>query len=258
MKRFLMCGGVWGSETALDWLRELVAQRRPDGLLFAGGILHPDREYAPTLTEWGMTREDARFMQRFFETLGELHLFTAVIPGPFDTTLEDFFHMGLATERESPALRLAHATLIEDAGVAVCGIGGSLAEDEHLEADTFSRIRADYFLRTLDRASHPYKVLLLPAPPPSLGGTRESRLIDSLIESHPADLCIVAGPTDHRGIQRISQTRIINPGCLADGSAAWLEGGRLEFIDDSTSRTRTDSRHQSVAGTHAASIRARV
>jgi Icc-related predicted phosphoesterase len=241
MKRFLVCGGVHGSETALTWLRQTLIERRPNGLLFTGGILSPNRCYAPSITEWGLTRDDARFMEHFFETLGECDVFTAVLPGPYDTPLEDFLRMGMHAEQEYPNLHLAHASLIEEDGVAVCGVGGCLVEEDCQEADTTSRIRANYHLRTLDVADHFRKLLLLPAPPCSLGGEKEGRLIDSLIDGHSADLCAVAGPTEHRGIQRIARTLIVNPGCLADGSAAWVDwrrhpGGHVEFLDDPTVR----------------------
>jgi Icc-related predicted phosphoesterase len=235
MRRFLLAGGVHGNKSALGWLRELINQRRPDALLFAGGVLHPDRLYVPAMTEWGMTRDDALFLEHFFETLGGLDVFTAIIPGPFDTPLEDFLHLGMCAEVESPSLHLAHATLIEADGLVVGGIGGCLAEDGSLEPDMLTRIRANYFLRTLNHSRRSRKVLLLPAAPPSLGAGPEGRLIDALIDSHPVDLCVVAGPTDHRGSQQVARTLIVNPGCLNDGSAAWVDcghdDGAVEFLD---------------------------
>ncbi len=141
MKRFLVCGGVHGSEAALTWLRQTVIERRPAGVLFTGGILSPDRQYEPSTTEWGLTRDDALFMEHFFETLGERDVFTAVLPGPFDAPLEDFLRMGMNAEQEYPNIHLAHATLIEEDGVAVCGIGGCLVENDCQEPDTISRLR---------------------------------------------------------------------------------------------------------------------
>jgi len=50
-------------------------------------------------------------------------------------------------------------------------------------------------------------------------------------------LCVVAGRTERRGVQRIASTLVVNPGCLADGSAAWLDwnqrsGDQVEFLED--------------------------
>ena len=42
MKRFLVCSGLNGSDTALMELRRLATDLRPDGLFFAGGILTPE------------------------------------------------------------------------------------------------------------------------------------------------------------------------------------------------------------------------
>lgn len=231
MKRFLVCGNLQGGELALEGLGQLVRERRPDGLLFAGGILAPER-----LATGELSRNDAVFLQQFFAVVGELDVFTALLPGPGDTPLEDFLRLGMHAELDYPNLHLAHANLIALDGIAVGGIGGCLVEDGRGEADAVSHLRADYYLRSLDRADHARKILLLPAAPLSLGGGREGRLIDSLIQSHSADLCVVAGPTAHRGIQRFGRTLIVNPGCLADGSAAWVDwrrhpGGHVEFLD---------------------------
>jgi Icc-related predicted phosphoesterase len=235
MKRFLLCGGVYGSETALDWLSRLIRERQPDGVLFAGGILHSSRAYEPSETEWGLTREDARFLERFFHTLGELEVFTALIPGPYDTPLMDFLRMGMNAESDYPSLRLADATPIEHHDLAIIGLGGCLVEDGWHGVDHRERTVAEYLLRSLNRSRHARKILLLPAAPVRLGGSHRNRLIDDLIDRHPADLCVVAGPSARRGAQRVGRSWIVNPGCLADGSAAWVDWNRdedspIEFV----------------------------
>src|SRR3954454_4353313 len=59
MRRFLVCGGVHGQIESLEWLRKAVRQHRPDGVLFAGGVLDRERTYAPTSTTcWGHTKSD--------------------------------------------------------------------------------------------------------------------------------------------------------------------------------------------------------
>lgn len=240
MKRFLVCCGLHGSDTALLELQRLTTERLPDGLFFAGGILGPERAQKPALRKWSWTDEDLLFVRHFFEILGELDLLTAILPGAFDTPLEDFLRLGMDMESEYPSLHLAHANLIAWEGLAVCGVGGSLVEEGSPEPDTCSHLRADYFLRNLDLAEQPRKILLLPSAPLSLGGT-DGRLIDSLIHNHSADLCVVAGATEHRGVRRAARTLIVNPGRLADGSAAWVDwrrhpGGHVEFLELATSR----------------------
>jgi hypothetical protein len=234
MKRFLVCGGLHGSEKALSELRRLALERQPDGLFFVGGILPPEPSPEPTLSHW---------MQRFFETLGELDVFSAVLPGPFDTPLEEFFRVGMHMEKEYPSVHLAHANLIAADGLAVCGIGGCLIEEGLPQPDTCSHVCADYFLRSLDLAEQPRKILLLPSAPLSLGGDAAGQLIDTLIRNHSADLCVVAGATERRGIQRAGRTLIVNPGCLADGSAAWVDwrhhpGGHVEFLEMEPDRSQ--------------------
>jgi Icc-related predicted phosphoesterase len=234
MKRFIVCGGLHGCETALHELARLVDERHPDGLLFSGGIHAP--EAGTPATPWVISQKIARFMQHFFAVLGELDVFCAIIPGPGDTPLEDFLRLGMQAELDYPSLQLAHANVRAVNGLAVCGLGGCLIDEGKSEPDTLTRLRADYFLRNLDRAEHPRKILLLPAAPLSLGGGSTGQLINTLIHGHSADLCVVAGPTEHRGIQRIARTLIVNPGWLEDGSAAWVDwrrhpGGHVEFLN---------------------------
>jgi hypothetical protein len=222
----------------LDWLRQVVAKRRPDGILFAGGVLDPARHYAPqTTTEWGLTAEDARFLEQFFETLGHLSLFSAVIPGPVDTPLEDFLRMGMHAELEFPGVHLAHATLVEKGDIAVCGLGGGIADGPSMDPTTCSRTLAEYHLRSLWTAKQPHKILLLATPPIGpLGGEQGGAVINDLIDSYHPSLCVVAGPSERRGTQRIASTLVINPGHLAESWAAWLDWNRptdecVEFLN---------------------------
>ena len=77
----------------------------------------------------------------------------------------------------------------------------------------------------------PRKVLLLPEPPPGpLGGPEGNLVVGDLIDWLRPSLCVVAGPTERRGVQRIASTSVVNPGHVADGSAAWLDWSRGEEV----------------------------
>jgi Icc-related predicted phosphoesterase len=228
MRRFLICAGLHGNATALEWLCHVARERKPDGLLFAGGVLGARRGYDIwDGTEWGMTHEDARFVEHFFHALGSLGSFVALIPGPFDTPLDQFLHLGMNAEVDHPGLHLAHATLITHKDVAVCGVGGPLVEQPVAELDCIPLVRIEYHLRPLWEARQPRKVLLLPTPPIDLlGGAEGSDLSSYLIDSYHPTLCVAAGPSTGRGSERIASTLVVNPGCLVDGCAAWLDWGR--------------------------------
>jgi hypothetical protein len=237
MRTFLICSGIHGRLGALEWLRRTVERRRPDGILFAGGVLGPSRRYEPREgTEWGLTRPDALFVERFFATLGRLGRFAAVIPGPFDTPLDEFLRLGMHAEIDHPGLHLAHATLIEHRDVAVCGLGGRLVEEPVAERDTFSTARALYHLRPLWVARQPRKILLLPAPPADgLGGPEGGPVANALVDSLHPTLCVLGGPGPRRGARWVAGTLVVDPGCLADGRAAWLDwsrppGEQVEFL----------------------------
>lgn len=237
MRRFLVCSGVHSKPKSLDWLRQAVEQRRPDGIFFAGGVLDSVRQYAATTTPWGLTRDDARFLEKFFEVIGKLGIFTAVIPGPADTPLEDFLRIGMHAEIEYRTVHLVHATLIEQHDLAISGMGGCLADGPVTDPEICSRTLVEYHLRPLWTARQPHKVLLLAMPPKGLlGGPAGNTLISDLIDSYHPSLCVAAGPSDCRGTQRIGHTLVVNPGHLSDGWAAWLDWGRggdepVEFLD---------------------------
>jgi Icc-related predicted phosphoesterase len=83
----------------------------------------------------------------------------------------------------------------------------------------------------------PRKVLLLPGPPPGdLGGPEGNPVIGELIDGLRPSLCVVAGRTERRGLQRVASTLVVNPGSLVDGSAALLDWDRsgddpVEFLN---------------------------
>jgi hypothetical protein len=249
MRRFLICGGAYSRSKALEALRHLVQVRQPEGVLFAGGVVGGLRQYAVRgNTPWGLTREDALFIERFFETLGDLGVFAAVIPGPADTPLEEFLRMGMHAEVDFPGVHLVHATLVQKGDVAVCGIGGRIGNGAVVDRDSFPRTLAEYHLRPLLAARQPHRILLLSVPPTGpLGGDEGTPLIGDLIDSHHPSLCVVGGSDACRGCQRLARTLVVNPGSLAEGSAAWLDWGRpaaeaVEFLD---------VRHPGVSGTTA-------
>jgi Icc-related predicted phosphoesterase len=238
MRRFLVCTGVHGRPKSLEWLRQAVEHRRPEGILFAGGVLDTARHYAArTTTAWGLTHEDALFLEQFFKTLGKLRLFSAIIPGPGDTPVEDFLRMGMHAEIEFPDLHLVHATLVEKGDIAICGIGGLLADAAACEREICSRTMAEYHLRPLWVAKQPHKILLLAVPPTgALGGAEGCTLAGQLLDSYHPSLCVVAGPSERRGTQRVAHTLVLNPGHLAEGWAAWLDWNRevpeqVEFVN---------------------------
>ncbi len=224
MKTFLVCSGIRGREKSLHWLSEAVAERRPDGLLFAGGVLHAPRQYAPHTSPWRLSRSDALFLEEFFQTLGGLKVFSAIIPGPGDIPLQDFLRMGMHAEIEFPGVHLVHATVAQKENVAICGVGGLLVEDIQPQIESSSSTLAKYFLRSLWNVAQPCKILLLSAPPPGyLGGHAGSRMTSLFIDSYHPTLCVVGGNSERRGSERVASTLVINPGSLAEGHAVWLD-----------------------------------
>jgi len=228
---------VYGKRRSLEALHRFAAERRPEAILFAGGILSPERQTVSRgSSTWGLTLEDERFVHEFFAALGGLGVFSAVIPAPNFEPLDEFYRWGLAVELEFPHVHMVHATLVEERDLAVCGLGVAIAEEALMREDSYSRVRALYFLRSLRTSVKPRKVLLLPEPPPGvLGGPDGNVIIGEIIDGLHPSVCVVAGQTARRGLQWMASTLVVNPGSLADDSAALLDWDRkgddqVEFL----------------------------
>ena len=134
MKRALIACGLDGRHEALAKLQTCVKERRPDVVLFAGGILGSE------------PASQAEKMKRWSEALdglGSLGVFTAVIPGPEDVPLRMSLRAAQAAEVANPDLHVAHATLLEQGDAAIGGLGGELteAEDQTEERLCYARAR---------------------------------------------------------------------------------------------------------------------
>src|SRR2546425_6516380 len=140
MRRFVIAGHLDGDEDALAKLRSCVEERRPDGVLFGGGILgNGSASPADKLKRW----------EGFFDGVGKLEVFTAVVPGSAEAPLREFLRVAKAAEVANPNLHVAHATLFEDRNMALAGLGGELTEDED-QTETkvsYARASAEYYLR---------------------------------------------------------------------------------------------------------------
>jgi hypothetical protein len=142
MRRFLIAGHLDGQLQTLPKLHTLVQERRPDGVLFAGGL---------GTSNMGSTKEKLKMWEDCFAGLGKLGVFTALIPGTAEAPLREFLRLAKDVEVDYPTLHVAHAWLFEQGDVAICGLGGELTESEDRTEDRlcFARASAEYFLRAL-------------------------------------------------------------------------------------------------------------
>jgi hypothetical protein len=232
MKRLLLCAGVDGQAGAIERLRQFASERKPDAILFAGGILSPQRDTAVRSTLWCLTLEDERFVHGFFKVLSQLAPFSAVIPAPSFEPMEECCRLSLAAEMDFPHVHVVHATVVEERDLAVSGLGVIVREEQCMREDCYSRVQAKYFLRALARSDKTRKMLLLPETPPGvLGGPEANPIIGEIIDTLRPSLCVVGGQTPQRGLQRIASTLVVNPGRLADDSAVWLDWSKAEQVE---------------------------
>ncbi|GIW97448.1 MAG: heat-stable protein [Pirellulaceae bacterium] len=222
MRKLLICGGIDGQPSACETLQGMLATHRPDAVLFAGGIgPQKDEAAADDLTE-----DQVQSWERFFQLIGESRVYTAFLPGWQDTPIDEFLQAAMNAEVDFDNIHCVHGTLVEEADVALCGIGGEIAENGSCKGGPWRRSRtaAEYYLRRLWASDKPRKFLLLGTPPTgSLGGDQGSRVVTELIDSYHPDLCAVLGCSSHRGVERVAHTYVVNPGRLSQGHAALFD-----------------------------------
>ncbi len=226
MRRILACAGINGDEKALQKLLKVADSRRPDGILFAGGIVAPSADLA--------ARVDA--MTRFFDTLGRSGHTIGLIPGPHDSPLREFLRAAINSEVVFPNVFSVHATLTARGVVVLDGLGGILTEAEEADAPVikYAHASVEYFLRSLWRVEGNIKFLLLSEPPTGqLAGQGGSSYVRELVKSYHPDFCFVGGEKKYRGMDEIGDTTVVNPGMLTEGSAAWIEWRyrKVEMLD---------------------------
>ena len=229
MRTFLACSGVNGCEVAFDKLDEFVRQRTPDVVLFAGGLFAPITAGESAAEAAQRRIHDMQLLEKFFATLGAMRTVAAVVPGPHDAPLRAFLMAGMNARSQSPGVHLVHCTMVTARDVVISGVGGELTEMEDSGEPVVqcSRTTAEYFLQAFGSATESEKVLLLGSVPKGpLGGKSGSNVAGDLVDSFHPKLCIVGGANEHRGVERIAHTTIVNPGSLAGGSAAWIDWSR--------------------------------
>jgi Icc-related predicted phosphoesterase len=227
MQRFLIISGLNGLDEALLRLQTVVREKRPDGLLFAGGVLPHEGKDVTDFDSERYTKEGTLCVERFFSALGSLGVFSAVIPGVFDAPLDDFLRLGMAAEVEYPKIHLVHVTPVEEGKIAVFGLGGCVTEYTSTGIGYYSRTLANYYLRPLCVAKQPRKLLLLSDLPQGWRGdvVNEQRVADVLTSTYHPTVCVLGSPGGKGRIERIARTLLIHPGHIADGCAAWLDLG---------------------------------
>lgn len=223
LRKIVACCGIDGKLQSLDYLKSLIVDHNPDAILFAGGLNSCDQ--ASTCGD-KLSPEQVDLYRQFFEVVGNTDAWVAIIPGVDDVPTDQFLRYAMAAETDFPNIHVVHGTLFEDKGTAYCGIGGRLVEEKEPGAIAWqvSRPEAEFGLRQLWRSDASRKVLLLNfAPTGSLGGEAGNPIAGELIDSYHPDICVVAGRSENRGVDRVAHTTVINPGRLSDGFAAVID-----------------------------------
>src|SRR5262249_53469377 len=140
-------------------------------------------------------------------------------------------------EIEYPRLHVVHATPIEEGDVAVVGLGACITDYTSTDIGYYSRSLADYYFRSLWTTSKPRTAILLAESPQSwLGEVENRRMVNALLTTYRPKVCVLGRSSKRRGVERIADTLVINPGHLCEGNVAWLDWDRptcaqVEFLD---------------------------
>ncbi len=217
MRRMLLCCGLNGDETALGQLKRTIEERKPEGVLFAGGFCSPE-----------MSKDErGDWWLKVLKTLGQTGVYVAFVPGEHDGPLGEYLVVAMNSEVDFPGLHSAHATLHTDQDFALAGVGGRLTE--HANTDglqlAVSRPVAEYLMRGLTNSDASRRILLLHTPPKgALENPPEGTdVAEDLVLTVRPHLCVVCGDTERRGVQQVAHTYVVNPGQLKDGWAAWFD-----------------------------------
>jgi len=229
MRTFLACSGIDGRASAIDKLDALVRQRKPDAILFAGGLFGSAAADESPAASAERRHQDMRLLEQFFASLGAMRTIAAVIPGPTDAPLRACLMAGMNARSQSPGVHLVHCTMVTTRDVVISGVGGELTEVEDSGEPVVrcSRTTAEYFLQAFGAAAESEKVLLLgSAPRGALGGVSGNAVAGDLVDSYHPKLCVVLGSSEGQGVERVAHTTVVNPGSLSLGSAAWIDWTR--------------------------------
>jgi hypothetical protein len=128
LRRFVIAASVNGNEGRLQWLRQIAEESHPDGILYPGDIRNPGPGRWLPEGRAGLARDEGRFYEHFFLTLGRLARFTAIVLGPADVPLHTFLRLGMNAEVEFPNLHLAHAASCDQGDAVITGMGGQLTD----------------------------------------------------------------------------------------------------------------------------------
>jgi hypothetical protein len=85
MNDFLACAGINGDEKSVKKLVELANSRKPNTILFAGGIAKTDSDLS----------QKRNFMAKCLEVLGKSGHQIILIPGPHDSPLGEFLRLAI-------------------------------------------------------------------------------------------------------------------------------------------------------------------
>lgn len=236
MRRFMTCAGLDGKTDRLSQLTELIRQRQPEVVLFAGGIGCAD---CVDTSQAGFSPKQLERYTAFQEWARSIDVPIALIPGTHEVPLGEFYQWAANMETDLPHVHVVHGTPWRERDTVVGGMGGVIGETGHGESPRLevSRAEAEYYLRQVLRDDAPIHVLLFHQPPNGrLGGDAGNAIVGELIDSLHPKLAVVAGPTAQRGIEQVAHTTVVNPGRLSDGSLGYVDVGkpfdeRVEWLD---------------------------
>lgn len=238
-----------GAYEGLEDFERVIRKESPDLLLFIGDILKfgpralefasareekrvPDRDRAEVVADVATAAEEYR---RFFEFLGGLDRFVAVIPGNLDAPRRQFMRAATEFEGEYNNLRVLHRLWAQVGDVAIAGFGGEISENvnEDYFMDIYPREAVLYCFKEMGYVDAPHKLFMIHTPPVARFGAVEthklgSRIVNQVIERYGPELVLVAHDHKAKGQTNVGEAVVVNAGPFNEGNYAVIERLRPE------------------------------
>lgn len=249
--KILALSDMRGHADYVPKLVELGRNVRPDMVVFTGNVLRaearvaewekakaenrqPDRHAPAVRTE---EEQDAQLYELLFDTLGQLQVPVAVIPGVLDSPKGRYLRAALHHEAIFPHFRSVHGSFViaPERSYLVAGFGGLVTE--HDNEDYFMYIsprwEAEYYLKFLNEMEQE-RILLFHTPPTGIDGRLEEKgspIVNELIKTYRPRFVFCGGSLDVQTKQVIGDAIVILPGGLDRGNYGLLDTKerRVEF-----------------------------
>jgi len=248
--KILAISDVRGDLKYMDRLGELVRDRNPDIVIFAGNTLPGEERFKewlnarregrePEYTEADLRKDEeeaVKIYESFFDTLGKLNVLTAVIPGVMDSPGRLYYPTVMHHESIFPTVHSIHGGFIlsPERSYVIAGYGGLLTENEEEDRMVlaFPRWRAEYDLKFLHQLEQDRVLIFntIPGDGDGLDLEKGSEVVTTLIKMHHPKVVFCGGLPHVQKQEYVGDSLIVLPGGFNMGKYAFVDTRARDVI----------------------------